>query len=319
MKPVAIPIRSSVQGKGMGILLQMHGPLIQDLKPDIGMCKDDMKTGLASGGGVIDDAQQFPGRRSRKDGVNHEEGGRKKKTEQDRTRSYHSLSGSGFLKMATVDKSHVDIEQGGGRRSVAGSDGGSDGSLCFSDADDKSWHSPFDSTAGGSYDDPEIGGVLDTRRDSSVSDCSVEVDFESGVPEIKVHLDKVERDCRICHLSLESPNHESGIPIELGCSCKEDLAAAHKHCAEAWFKIKGNKTCEICGATACNVLGANETEFVEQWNGTNNSNAAAAAVAPAVTAEPRNFWHGHRFLNFLLACMVFAFVISWLFHFNVPS
>jgi hypothetical protein len=40
---------------------------------------------------------------------------------------------------------------------------------------------------------------------------------------------------------MDMTNHESGIPMELGCSCKEDLAAAHKHCAEAWFKIKGNK------------------------------------------------------------------------------
>ncbi|KAL4386351.1 hypothetical protein GQ457_09G030190 [Hibiscus cannabinus] len=38
--------------------------------------------------------------------------------------------------------------------------------------------------------------------------------------------------------------------------CKDDLAAAHKHCAEAWFKIKGNRTCEICGSTARNVAAA---------------------------------------------------------------
>ena len=31
--------------------------------------------------------------------------------------------------------------------------------------------------------------------------------------------DKVERDCRICHLGLESDDsqEESGVPIELGC------------------------------------------------------------------------------------------------------
>lgn len=72
---------------------------------------------------------------------------------------------------------------------------------------------------------------------SSVS----EVDLDCEVPEIKVHLAKVERDCRICHLSFDASNQDSGLPIELGCSCKDDLAAAHKQCAEAWFKIKGNK------------------------------------------------------------------------------
>ncbi|XP_050209070.1 uncharacterized protein LOC126659778 [Mercurialis annua] len=150
-----------------------------------------------------------------------------------------------------------------------------------------------------------------------------EVDLESGVSgdEIKMHALKDEKDCRICHMSLDVANQESGangLPIELGCCCKDDLAVAHKHCAEAWFKIKGNKTCEICGSVARNVTGPNEVELVEQWNEGNE--AAVATAAPSVHAiETRHFWQGHRFLNFLLACMVFAFVISWLFHFNVPS
>lgn len=169
----------------------------------------------------------------------------------------------------------------------------------------------------------EIVGVADNdekkeRRQSSVSECSVEiVDLESGAPESKLHLDKVERDCRICHLSMDAANQDSGIPIELGCSCKDDLAAAHKQCAEAWFKIKGDKTCEICGSVAQNVVGVTEAELAESWNET--IDAAAAATTSQPSSQSRNFWQGHRFLNFLLACMVFAFVISWLFHFNVPS
>jgi len=151
--------------------------------------------------------------------------------------------------MATLQMSHVDLEQGNHRRSVVGSDVSGEGSLCFSDADDGSCYSRFYSTNGGSYDDysfacvsdPEAGGVSHSGRASSVSECSVEVETRTGVPEIKLHLAKVEKDCRICHMGLESDSHESGAPIELGCSCKDDLAAAHKHCAEAWFKIKGNR------------------------------------------------------------------------------
>ncbi|XVE96990.1 hypothetical protein REPUB_Repub02eG0271800 [Reevesia pubescens] len=225
--------------------------------------------------------------------------------------------------MSSMEMSHIDLEQGTHRRNRSDVSAGK-ASVCLSDADEGSCYSQFYSTTGGSYDeysfacasDGEIGDVSNSRRVSSVSDCSVEVEIQSGVPEIKVHLAKVEKDCRICHLGLESNSHESGVPIELGCSCKDDLAAAHKQCAEAWFKIRGNKTCEICHSIARNVVGVTDIESTEQSNETNSSTAVSG---PASHTDSRSFWHGHRFLNFLLACMVFAFVISWLFHFNMPS
>ncbi|GLJ45346.1 hypothetical protein SUGI_0954520 [Cryptomeria japonica] len=115
-----------------------------------------------------------------------------------------------------------------------------------------------------------------------------------------------ERECRVCHMGVEK-NQD----IELGCACKADLAFAHKQCAETWFKIKGDRTCEICGSTARNVVGLEDGEVVEQWNEGN-------APTPS-TSEERNSWLGHRFLNFLLACVIFAFVISWLFRFGIPT
>ncbi|KAL6126693.1 hypothetical protein ACLB2K_074739 [Fragaria x ananassa] len=196
----------------------------------------------------------------------------------------------------------VDVEQGG-RRSY--SDSGSDEE---EEEEEKQRRSSFVS---GSSEE-----IVDVSEESTEEE---EMDLEcGGVPaEVKVHVARVKRDCRICHLSMDATNHESGIPIELGCSCKEDLAAAHKQCAEAWFKIKGNKTCEICGSTARNVAGVNEVELAEQWNEANDTAMPPAPVTTTQPAENRNFWQGHRFLNFLLACMVFAFVISWLFHFNL--
>ncbi|TKY47496.1 queuine tRNA-ribosyltransferase subunit QTRTD1 [Spatholobus suberectus] len=172
----------------------------------------------------------------------------------------------------------------------------------------------------GSVGCSEIVRVSENERGSSVSECCVEVD---PVPDAKVHLDMVKRNCRICHLSMDMTDHnnESGTvnPIELGCSCTEDLAAAHKHCAETWFKIKGNKICEISGSIASNVAGVVEVETTEHWNEANNDASTVPPTGPASPAETRHFWQSHRFLNFLLACMVFAFVISWLFHFNMPS
>ncbi|KAK9742378.1 hypothetical protein RND81_03G168400 [Saponaria officinalis] len=151
-----------------------------------------------------------------------------------------------------------------------------------------------------------------TSSSSSLYSCEL-----SESSKVSVNSPKKQRDCRICHVSFDGSNIESGLTIELGCSCKEDLASAHKHCAEVWFKIRGNKTCEICGSTARNVVGVNEADSMEQWNEANDI-APAPAVVPH-PAEARHFWQGHKFLNFLLACMVFAFVISWLFHFNVSS
>ncbi|KAK6933067.1 Zinc finger, RING-CH-type [Dillenia turbinata] len=214
--------------------------------------------------------------------------------------------------MSASEKSDVNVLEEGRRRDAD--------NLSKSDEDEgSSWHSPIN----GSYEDDDntggdIVGINEKHRKSSVSDFSVEVDLE----EVKVHLGNLARDCRICHSSLDGSSQESGIPIELGCSCKDDLAAAHKHCAEAWFKIKGNKTCEICGSLACNVTGASvsEADLMEQWNEANDVAVAATAAATSVhAAETGSFWQGHRFLNFLLTCVIFAFVISWFFHSNVPS
>lgn len=90
---------------------------------------------------------------------------------------------------------------------------------------------------------PEIGDSCSVQ----IADSEITIptpSAEAEVPEvIKINdsiQDEETKDCRICHLSLENIL-ETGVPIELGCSCKEDLAAAHKQCAEAWFKIKGNR------------------------------------------------------------------------------
>lgn len=134
--------------------------------------------------------------------------------------------------MTTVEKSLViNVEECGLRRSSG------TGIDVYSDSGDRSDEDQRSSIGS----ETEIVGVSDKERESCVSECSVEVDLECGVAEDKLHLAKVERDCRICHLSIDAANPESGFPIELGCSCKDDLAAAHKQCAEAWFKIKGNK------------------------------------------------------------------------------
>lgn len=48
--------------------------------------------------------------------------------------------------------------------------------------------------------------------------------------------------CRICMVELS----EGSGTMKLECSCKGELALAHKDCALKWFSMKGTRTCEVC-------------------------------------------------------------------------
>lgn len=157
-----------------------------------------------------------------------------------------------------MSTANIDLEQGRTtyqhhhhhhRRTDSGSDDVEEEdsrSICFSDADEGSCYSTFYSTAGGSYEDirftdHEVGDGSRSRRNSCVSDCSVEVVILGVDGDVKVHLDEEigneSKECRICHLNLGIGSNV----IELGCDCKNDLAIAHSNCAERWFKIRGNR------------------------------------------------------------------------------
>lgn len=60
----------------------------------------------------------------------------------------------------------------------------------------------------------------------------------------EVGEDILEEDaiCRICFVELA----EGGETLKMECSCKGDLALAHEKCAVTWFRIKGNRTCDVC-------------------------------------------------------------------------
>lgn len=142
------------------------------------------------------------------------------------------------------EESYRDVEKG---PQDTHSSGGDQHRFGFSDAEGHSWPSPHGAKCGSSArggcrlssaSASEIDGLREPCRNPFVS--GLETSLEDD-PEVEEDADKGERDCRICHLSLEKAAPESGVAIVLGCSCKDDLAAAHKQCAETWFKIKGNK------------------------------------------------------------------------------
>ncbi|CAN1166220.1 hypothetical protein LINPERPRIM_LOCUS34175 [Linum perenne] len=136
-----------------------------------------------------------------------------------------------------------------------------------------------------------------------------------------------EKVCRICHLSSEgsieavtaaaAAAHGVTVTsmelIQLGCGCKDELGVAHSHCGEAWFKLKGNRVCEICGEMAKNITGVGDNvSFMEEWNQMRLIHGGANQPE-----RGGGCWRGQPFCNFLMACLVIAFVLPWFFRVNM--
>lgn len=60
--------------------------------------------------------------------------------------------------------------------------------------------------------------------------------------ELVIDVGGGEEVCRICHLTREAGGGLKGSEtIRIGCRCKGELGQAHRNCAEAWFRAKGNR------------------------------------------------------------------------------
>ncbi|KAK4355813.1 hypothetical protein RND71_024784 [Anisodus tanguticus] len=81
-------------------------------------------------------------------------------------------------------------------------------------------------------------------RPTTDSDASADVQQETEKATDNTGEDIPEEDaiCRICFVELG----EESETFKMECSCKGDLALAHKECTLKWFSIKGNKICDVC-------------------------------------------------------------------------
>lgn len=137
--------------------------------------------------------------------------------------------------MESLELACLSLECGDDRVSSSLSDD-YEASLSFSENSDSS-------IDGYNFINCENEEVFDSKRVLTLVKTECSVDIQSDVLDFNLLLGTAERDCRICHLSLQKGGSdiESGTAIQLGCSCKNDLAAAHQDCAETWFRIKGNR------------------------------------------------------------------------------
>ncbi|CAH8346192.1 unnamed protein product [Eruca vesicaria subsp. sativa] len=88
--------------------------------------------------------------------------------------------------------------------------------------------------------------------------------------------------------------------LELGCSCKNDLALVHYACALKWFLNHGSTVCEICGNSAENIRSADFNKVVVALRERTESTIDAdevAAVRRQRLSEISSWFGGPHSLN----------------------
>ncbi|XP_043701617.1 uncharacterized protein LOC122652043 [Telopea speciosissima] len=160
----------------------------------------------------------------------------------------------------------------------------------------------------------ETSKVFAEEQKASVSEpdrhsCAIDIKCSGGT--LSSENWDSEKICRICHLSSDQSSDMSDL-IQLGCGCKDELGFSHRHCAETWFRLKGNRCCEICGETAKNITGVGNNRAMEEWTG-----RRSVASTTSQSRRGGGCWQGQPFCNFLMACLVIAFMLPWFFRVNL--
>ncbi|EXB53544.1 hypothetical protein L484_007915 [Morus notabilis] len=107
-------------------------------------------------------------------------------------------------------------------------------------------------------------GEMNPDKKVIVKNAESDVSVKKNVRESRlVELVSPDGEVLICNVDLEmgSCDHQDTL-IELGCSCKNDLALVHYACALKWFVNHGSTVCEICGHVAKNIRTADFRKVV---------------------------------------------------------
>uniref|UniRef100_A0A5B7BDP5 RING-CH-type domain-containing protein n=1 Tax=Davidia involucrata TaxID=16924 RepID=A0A5B7BDP5_DAVIN len=153
--------------------------------------------------------------------------------------------------------------------------------------------------------------VKEAEAGENDCDCVIDVDKQRGGGSSSGESSGEEKVCRICQVSSEHTSESSEL-IQLGCSCKGELGVSHRHCAETWFRQRGNRQCEICGKTARNITAIEDIRLLVEWH----EMRLMATGAASAHREGSCLWK-KNFCNFLLACIVLGFIFSWFFRVHI--
>ncbi|XP_022750876.1 uncharacterized protein LOC111299731 isoform X3 [Durio zibethinus] len=136
------------------------------------------------------------------------------------------------------------------------------------------------------------------QKDMENDECHAKsIQRESGF----VEFISPEGEVFICSTDLEmgSCHHQDAL-IELGCSCKNDLALVHYACALKWFVSHGSTVCEICGNAAKNirtsdfkkvVVSLKDYEALRERTASGDPNPAqvhTSSVSQVISEQPLN-------------------------------
>uniref|UniRef100_A0ACD5Z0X2 Uncharacterized protein n=1 Tax=Avena sativa TaxID=4498 RepID=A0ACD5Z0X2_AVESA len=152
-----------------------------------------------------------------------------------------------------------------------------------------------------------LGGVYrvvpSTPRDPAVpSNLVPDIEpSESGAGEEDGEdIAEEEAVCRICMVELS----EGSGTMKLECSCKGELALAHKDCALKWFSIKGTRTCEVCKAVVQNL----PVTLLRVQSVRAEASRVGNGGADAARYAQYRLWHGTPILVIISILAYFCFL-----------
>ncbi|KAG8064213.1 hypothetical protein GUJ93_ZPchr0004g40009 [Zizania palustris] len=144
----------------------------------------------------------------------------------------------------------------------------------------------------------------DTHADTDTDTVAAPTE-SGGILEGGEDIAEEEAVCRICLVELS----EGSDTLKLECSCKGELALAHRGCAMKWFSIKGSRTCEVCKDEVQNlpVTLVRVQSLQLQPAAAHPSNAAAAAADRSRYYRYRT-WQGTPILVVISILAYFCFL-----------